>query len=347
ASSHVADPVLQPFTKTTFDPAEYLNKQLPPLSLRKSSTIAASSTSTASLSELSGQTQTLLSQLNAHLTRLSTVLTQLTDDLLRSGGRLAYEVEVLRGETIALSETLTETVREDVTRFVPGGLTIMTPSAKEAQPPADGVDRNIEASIISPTRKTESKDGDDSAPPPYITQLQTLITVRDRLESVIKVFGEAMQWTIPPSEVSLTSSLISVSGPEPNSSDSHSREEKGREFAKKLREEIIELVTSTGGAGTDRNDLKQGHDAAMARIHTLGELAQIWKGTAEEKARVRFVESLAKEVDEKMKASEREAGGRKERNYVGVARGSVSTRDAPQRSNTPSAPETRGFLDNL
>jgi hypothetical protein len=33
---------------------------------------------------------------------------QLTDEILRSGGRLAYEVEVLRGETIGLSETLTE-----------------------------------------------------------------------------------------------------------------------------------------------------------------------------------------------------------------------------------------------
>ena len=126
-SSHVADPSLLPFIQPAFDPADHLNALLPSLAFPSSQ----SKPNAVSLSELSIQTQSLLSQLNAQTTRLSTVLTQLTDDILRSGGRLAYEVEVLRGETVGLSEALTDGLRPDVEKFVPSGLT-----AAKAQGPS-------------------------------------------------------------------------------------------------------------------------------------------------------------------------------------------------------------------
>src|ERR1044072_5480174 len=91
--THVSDAALAPFLQPDFDPTNYLNDTLPSLSLSSVSSRPLKQGKSASLADLSSQTQDLLSQLNAHTTRLSTVLTQLTDDILRSGGRLAYEVE--------------------------------------------------------------------------------------------------------------------------------------------------------------------------------------------------------------------------------------------------------------
>lgn len=97
--------ILEPFLHPgAFDAAEHLNSTLNPK---------------LSLSELSSQTQNLLSQLNAQTSRLTAVLTQLTDDILRSGARLAYEVDLLRGEAIGLSEALNEGLQDDIAHFVP------------------------------------------------------------------------------------------------------------------------------------------------------------------------------------------------------------------------------------
>ncbi|KAA8623456.1 COG7 domain-containing protein [Pyrenophora tritici-repentis] len=274
-STHVADPALAPFLQERFDPADYLNATLPSLSLAS----RPKPGSAASLAELSSQTQDLLSQLNAHTTRLSAILTQLTDDILRSGGRLAYEVEVLRGEAIGLTETLTDGLKSDVQRFLPGGIKVNTESiddgvASPAAIPADAQDGD--------QRPPMALVGDKDTTPEYISDLRTLSTVRSRLETVIKVFGEAMHWTLPPSEVSLGASLISVSAPEPGT-DNASREQKGKEFAASLRSEIADLITG---------DPEGGIEKAEARIQALRDLARVWKGTAEEKARTKFVDGL-------------------------------------------------------
>ncbi|KAJ9640901.1 hypothetical protein H2199_005569 [Coniosporium tulheliwenetii] len=331
-STHVADPTLLPFIQPTFDVADYFNTTLPSLSLSSSAAPRASrqpSTATsASLQELSSQTQTLLAQLNAQTARLSNTLTQLTDDILRSGGRLAYRVEVLRGETLGLSEALTDGLQDDVRKFVPGGVTVKagdTPAEKGNQAASEATDTRSDPAKV-PESAGDAPTG--SGEVPFISQLRTLTLVRARLESVIKVFGEAMQWTLPPSEVSLASSLISVSAPEPGS-DSHSREEKGREFAEKLRNEISDLLT---GGSTDA----QGLDAAISRIDALRELATVWKGTAEEKARVRFVESLIKLVEDRQKALGR-----------GQAQPSAQSAESRRQTANRAANEGGGFLQNL
>src|SRR5579871_3491772 len=119
--SQLLDDSLRPFIQSTFDPADFLNSALPPLHLAIHSTLSRQ-TNAVSLADLSSQTQSLLSQLNAQATRLTNVLTQLTDEILRSGGRLAYEVDVLRGETINLSETINDTLIPDIKLFLPTGL---------------------------------------------------------------------------------------------------------------------------------------------------------------------------------------------------------------------------------
>lgn len=287
-SIHLTDPALQSFLNSSFDPADYLNSTLPPL---QSSNTPSTSKNSVPLAELSTQTQTLLSHLSAHTTRLTATLTQLTDEILRSGSRLAYEVEVLRGETLGLSEALTEGLHDDVTKFVPGGLE--NELARRPMKPGDLHDapRTRSATVLIPkTPVAEDTSNSKIIDPPYITQLRTLTLVRSRLDTVIKTFGEAMEWTFPPSEVSVTSSFLSVSAPEPGS-EAHSTEERGQQVSQKIHDEIADLLN-----GKDPFD---GIEAAARRVQDLKELAQVWKGTAEERARSKFVETLAKMVEDR------------------------------------------------
>ena len=342
-SAHVADPALAPFLQHHFDPAEYLNAALPSLSLSAVSSRPLKQGPSASLPDLSSQTQQLLAQLNAHTTRLSTILTQLTDDILRSGARLAYEVEVLRGEAIGLTETLSDGLKGDVEKFVPSGILVATPQQQQQQQQQQDDDAKAAASPISkdqdghPTATAgqtppADAEADADTTPEYIGQLRVLTLVRTRLESVIKVFGEAMHWTIPPSEISLASSLISVSAPEPGS-DASSREQKGKEFAASLRTEIADLIAGNPEGGVE---------AANVRIQALRDLAQVWKGTAEEKARTKFVEGLAKLAEEKQREIEREKNKQR-----GTRSGSIPKPTAQPAAQLAAPQRTGGFLDNL
>jgi hypothetical protein len=332
-SAHVSDPALAPFLQPQFDPAEYLNTTLPALSLSSPLSRPLKSGTSAPLAQLSSQTQDLLSQLNAQTTRLSAVLTQLTDDILRSGGRLAYQVEVLRGETTGLADALEHGLKSDVHKFLPGGLSLaVEPASEEAKVPAPAPHSPAEG---TGTKAAPLPEQDDTTPD-YISDLRTLTTVRSRLETVIKVFGEAMHWTIPPSDVSIASSLISVSAPEPGSENA-SREQKGKEFAASLRSEISDLITG---------DPETGMEMAETRIQALRDLAHVWKGTAEEKARTKFVEGLVKLAEDKYKEVEREKDKAKDRGQQRPGRsGSVAK---PQQPPPPSQQQRGGgFLENL
>ncbi len=287
-SAHVADPSLQPFLNTSFDPAEYLNATLPPLQ-------TSPGRAGLPLAELSTQAQTILSQLSAHTTRLTTTLTQLTDEILRSGSRLAYEVEVLRGEALGLSEALTEGLKEDVAKFVPNGV---EQNLAQKQSRTETTVNRRRSSTINASKMPARAESTTVVDPPYITKLRTLTLVRERLDTVVKTFGDAMAWTFPPSETSVSSSFLSVSAPEPGS-DMHSTEEKGQQVSKKLRDEIADLLI--------RGDPIEGIEAAAKRVEELKDLATVWKGTAEERGRVKFVDSLAKLVEDRHRDLLREA----------------------------------------
>jgi hypothetical protein len=263
------------------------------------------------LTALSSRIQPLLSQIGSQNVRLSSILTQITDEILRSGGRLAYEVEVLRGESIALSDALAENLSADIANFAPG-LANPTEPVKEvtkevSKTTEEATDESAEGTaekVIAEEDAVEEEEEDEDAAaeeedtttrePLFITQLRTLSKVRARLEEVVQTFGDAMEWPLPPSELSLTSSFISVSAPEAGS-ESYSREERGQEVAKKLRTEITELLDSRGGG-------EDGLAAATKRLQLLRTLGQVWKGTSEEKARNRFLDSLAKSVEDRRRA---------------------------------------------
>lgn len=288
------------FADPSFDPADFLNEAFSPLTVASLQPNASRTPGSVPLTELSAQVQSLLSQISAQNVRLSSTLSQLSDEILRSGGRLAYEVEVLRGETIGLSETLTEVLRDDIAKFVPDSSANTNAAtgrkAELAHEAAEDPTSTKEEEGEGGETTEEQKDPAVPADPEYITNLRTLNQVRSRLEDVVQTFGDAMEWPLPPSEISFSSSFISVSGPEAGT-DSHNQEEKGQETMKKLRTEISGLLESEGGG-------RAGLDAATRRVKALRTLATVWKGSAEEKARGRFVDSLAKMVEERRRVLE-------------------------------------------
>ncbi|KAK1772347.1 hypothetical protein QBC33DRAFT_6288 [Phialemonium atrogriseum] len=294
-SAHLADPFLQGFVDPAFDPTEHLNATLAPLQ-----TPGRPGQGAVPLSELSAQAQTLLSQLNAHTTRLTGTLTQLTDDIMRSGSRLAYEVELLRGETLGLAEALTDSLEADVSRFVPGGIQNGL-DTKPSSSTAGGPESHRQVSAAPMSEAASDGPSQAMAPnePPHITQLRTLTLVRSRLDSVIKTFGDSMEFVFPPSELSVSSSFLSVSAPD-TGPEMHSTEEKGQQVLRKLRDEISQLLDN-------REDPIKGIEDAARRIEELKDLAKVWKGTAEEKGRTRFIESLAKMVEDRHRDLMKEA----------------------------------------
>ena len=291
-SSHTSDQLVQPFLQPDFDPATYLNTTLPSLSL--SNTRPTTSNNAVALPDLSIQTQALLSQLNAQTNRLSSSLTQLTDEIIRSGSRLAYEVEVLRGETTGLTDSLENGLKRDVELLAPPKQATDAAAAQQTNPP-----------------DTTSTTSPPEPEPEYLQTLRTLSTLRARLDSVIRIFGAATAWPIAPSEVSsggggLASNFISVSAPEATQENA-SREAKAKEYTEALRSEINSLLSSNDVAGLE---------AAAERVEELRVLAEVWRGTAEEKARCRVVEGLGRLVEERQRglagAGRRGDGGRRQ-----------------------------------
>lgn len=323
-SAHVSDPFLRSFLSPSFDAADYLNSSLPPLQAHVSS-ITPSQEGSVPLAELSSQAQTLLSQMNAQTTRLTNTLTQLTDDILRSGSRLAYEVELLRGETLSLSESLSDGLQDDIVKFVPNG--VQAQAEGKANGTGDGTQRRASAAVI--VSDVDAVPQDNAVEDPaYITQLRTLTLVRSRLDTVIKTFGDAMEFVFPPSELSVSSSFLSVSAPDAGGKE-HSTEEKGQQVLKQFRDEITDLVSKG-------KDPVEGIEKAAFRIEELKELTKVWTGTAEEKGRTKFIDSLAKIVEDRHKelVREMEQSGKRDPR--------VDQESSPRKSAEGSA-ESRGL----
>jgi hypothetical protein len=274
ASTHTGGDILPALTADRFDAVDYLNDALPTLSL---STQQSSKTSrTNQLQTASTDTQALLSKLNTRKIRSSTDLTSLTDEILRSGNRLAYEVEILRGDVNNFYDLLNDTLKEDIAQFV---------RQETAAPTTD--ESNGES---APATAQKSID------PAFITQLRTLNLIRSRLESVISLFGDAMKWPVPPSDVN-PQALISVAAPELGLQvQSTEEDDKAREVERQIRGEIQRLLDSEGGS--------VGLMAAQKKVEEYRMLSTLWKGTNEEKVRGRFVDSLAKLVEDRRRQLE-------------------------------------------
>lgn len=413
-SAHTSDPFLQAFLNPSFDAAEYLNSTLPPLQGSSSSTTTTSSSSLRSassapssapsapakvaLADLSAEAQTLLTQLSAHTTRLTGTLTQLTEDILRSGSRLAYEVELLRGETLGLAEALADDgpLRADLDRFVPAGGLGQAAAAARARraslvastvPPtpapgtgtgttwagAEVVASPVPATPAAPGATPVGGEGQAAAggggedeqgggqqqqqqppqqeEPPYISHLRTLTLVRARLDAVIKTFGDAMEFVFPPSEISVSSGFLSVSAPDfpdrhQSSAERISTEDKGQQVLRGLREEIAGLLRGDGGGGAAASyeDRVRGVESATRRVEEIKTLCSVWRGTAEEKGRQRFVESLARMVEEKHRELVREVESQREKEAQQGRKDDAGARRDQAGSSDATTTESRGPL---
>ncbi|KAK5951908.1 hypothetical protein OHC33_007201 [Knufia fluminis] len=300
--SEVRDEVSERLLEADFDPIDYLNDTLPSLNLTSQ---GVKQNRTSQLQSSWTDIQSQVSRLNAYNARASTELTTLTDEILRSGNKLAYEVEVLRSDANSLFDLLSETLQEDIQQFV-----------REEVSDESGITPNEGDAETAPVQGTKD--------PEFMQQLRLLGNVKARLEEVIRVFGDALKWPIPPSDVSVASTLISVSAPELGVASS-AEDDKARATIRQFREELSELLNSEGGGIA-------GLEAANKRLVEWQNLALVWKGTAEEKARNRVVDGFAKIVDDRKR--QLESHNRTRRPQYDSARNSAQ----PSRSGTPSLP---------
>lgn len=239
--------LLAPLGLAQFDPIDYLNGTLPSLPLSTQSQASATNRP-AQMQIASTDIQTFLARLNAHNVHATSDLTSLTDEILRSGNRLAYEVEILRGDINSLYDLLTDTLREDIQHFVHDHTAL-------------GVRNGSTGETAEDPSAAKMED------PVFITQLRMLGQVKARLESVVGIFGEAMKWSVPPSELAVASSLISVSAPELGVQNTED-DDKARESAKAIRNEIQDLLDADGGGYA-------GLEAATNRVAQYKDLASI------------------------------------------------------------------------
>ena len=325
SNSAVTGPDLTPFLNSAFSPVDYLNATLP--TLPTTSTLPKNST--PSLAALTSQTQSHISQLTALSMRLSTTLTSLTDDILRTSPRLAYEVELLRGEALSLAESLlpTGSLHPSVVRFVPGGLAAPVPSLKNEeaeQPPS---------SILETVLSLQQPLGTSGEDPP-IRQLRTLLHVRSLLIHVSTLFSLALSWPFPPSMTGPSSSLVTISSP-----PDPALEAKGQAACERLRQEILELLSA---AETDE-DGRDGVERAKERMRELKECLGIWKGTVEEKGRAKFLDSLDELIQQEEQKRDR-AKGRKRGEEATKSLEEINHQGSKASGDPGSVP---GFFRNL
>lgn len=306
-SNYIKESNLQEFLSPTFSPIDYLNATLP-------SHPSSTSTKTVppSLSALASQTQTHISMLTAQSTRLSTTLTALSDEILRTSPRLAYEVELLRGEALSLSDSLSRSgnLHSAISQFVPRHIDLSKPPQSDDSSNTDDVK--------SPSRALESFPPPPISQPlkgtdPPINDLRTLIHVRTLLTTVTQSFSLALSWPFPPSLLSTSSSsLISVSSPA-----DPTLEAKGQVACTRLRQEIGDLLDE----GETIVNGKDGLERAADKVLQLRECVGVWKGTGEEKARSRFVDGLEGIVEERARRQARQEGDKELSEGKGITGG--------------------------
>lgn len=324
--SSIIDPNLTPFLSPLFSPIDYLNNTLPSSS---SSSHNVTKSTPLSLSALASQTQAHVSALAAQSTRLTETLNALTDDILRVSPRLAYEVELLRGEAISLSESLSPSgsLHTSVAQFVADASISSPPSVDQHHghpPPILPSSDTVTAGSVS--------DPPISAP---IDSLRTLLHVRSRLTRVSQIFSLALSWPFPPS---LLPKASSISAPSPAD---HTYEAQGHAACARLRQETIDLLAEP----------EDGVQKAAEMVQELRACVEVWKGTGEEKARSKFVDEL-EELVEEARRKNRERHQAKENpkippqpNASALAGVSRDTPALPSRStDTSSGP---GFLRRL
>ena len=312
SNAHLQDASLRPFLAPNFSSIDYLNNNLP------------APNKSQSLSALASQTQSHISTLNAQTSRLSATLTSLTDDILRTSSRLAYEVELLRGEAVSLAETLSPNgdLQESISKFVPAGLEHPEPVLKDAASPPKPSDPPAD----------ENSSTNHPSEPAALPHLRTLLHVREQLQATISRFNIALSFTLPPSLLSTTaSSFISVAAPNTDPD----AEAKGQASLARLKEEVTDLLQA--------GEL----ESAKARVAELRDVCVIWKGTSEERARGKWVDGLDGLIEEDIQRRQEVERGKAGMTATNGPRREQSTPKPVPDATSNSSSSGPGFLRRL
>ncbi|KAF3917435.1 hypothetical protein ABW21_db0207353 [Orbilia brochopaga] len=307
ADGPLADPILQPFLADNFSPAAYLNSTLPPLT-------------PTSLHSLHSTSTTLLSSLDVHLSRLQATLSALTDEILRATPRLSYEVQVLRSDVVSLADILSSPRTRQLTQCL-ADVSLEDSSQAQSDPsPADAVITATATDVADSGAKNAenvAKHSDTttttSAKPQVLKRLEILALVRRHLEDVVKVFGEAMEWTLTDTQKTSiplpTTSTSSLGAYIPPSRTPSPAVFDGR------KKPASASHNSNAGTGSDRITdeisyllLNDEIDQATQKVEELARLCDVWKNTSEHDARLRFVENLRWKVMEATRVEDTDVG---------------------------------------
>lgn len=238
----LSDPSLQPFTSSTFSPTTYLDSILPPLSPPAILTPTRRPDTSA-----------------ATLASLSTQTTTLLSTLDVHTQHLLTHLQTLSDEILRLTPRLGYEI--DVLRSDAEGLKEVVEKANDGE---TGLRRVIEDE------------------PEGLKKLMMLSKVRERVEEVVKVFGEAMEWR--------------VEGDDGGGEGSEGKDKKSQ--GKNPAEEVGFLIAA--------GELEK----AKEKVERLRKLASVFQGTVEGPARVAVVEALERRVEverRKVEASRRAA----------------------------------------
>lgn len=229
----LSDPALQPFTSTNFSPASYLDSILPPL---------------APPSILLPNQR--LDTSAATLTSLSTQTTTLLSTLDVHTQRLLTHLQTLSDEILRLAPRLGYEI--DVLRSDAEGL-------KEVVEKANNEETGL-GTVIG-----NEPDG--------LKKLMMLATIRERVEEVVKVFGEAMEWRVDGDDAAENAGGEGSGGKNTKSQGKNPAEEVG-------------FLIAAGEL-----------DKAKEKVERLRKLASVFQGTVEGPARVAVVEALERRVE--------------------------------------------------
>ncbi|KAF8468940.1 hypothetical protein BDZ91DRAFT_721428 [Kalaharituber pfeilii] len=293
-SSLLADPILAQFLAPSFSVVSFLNSTLPPLAPPSTAlptqpkhdskaqlqqqlsqpTHISNNPNALPLLQIHPKATALLSALDIQTHKLIVHMQNLTDEILRVAPRLSYEVEVLRGGVVSLGEDL-ERVGSQVATF-------------------------------NPTSVDEDQSTEHGKPD-VLKKLETLSTIRARLEEVIEIFGNAMNWPPPvPSSDNTNIRSDNNLGVHSPLYHSFSPAPSPPPFIKEMNKasNAMKATNKSVYPAAEVSYLLASSLIAQARerIDELRLLAGVFKGTVEENSRMDLIDELDKRVKEAEKS---------------------------------------------
>lgn len=185
---------------------------------------------------------------------------------------------------------------------------------------------------IKPQGEKDATETEDMKPPQGLDRLEMLATVRERADDVVRVFGDAMDWSLE-EPLASTNSVVDGDDDEEDSHDIISALagetlKKKKKRRRNINEKVAYLLASGDIDGAQRN------------VDELRLLASVFDGTIEAPARYAVVEALEKNV---AAAREKAGKGKVSENGAGVNKAKLVVDGASSKRATEEKKEEGGY----